>query len=161
MAAVLWNARVQLSSSASSLKKIEIPIPPPAMKSSAAKKSPCTPYDSHAPWSQAFLDGELSPEKNRTLQLHLQGCRNCQRTLQKTREIFLNVEWVLPGFSNPDETHESQDLFARSLTVFQKRFRHDGLTASESFVIFFQRRQVRLVSFAIGLALIYAWVSFT
>jgi hypothetical protein len=67
-----WNARIQLSQK-----------PYPAAPGS--KHSSCLPYDFQRPWTQQFLDEEMSRSTLFFLKNHLLTCSSCSQSLQRSR----------------------------------------------------------------------------
>jgi hypothetical protein len=58
----------------------------------------CPDYDSHQPWTQKFLDNEISSRRDRLfLQNHVMACASCRRTLEKCREIYYLAEKSVPS----------------------------------------------------------------
>jgi hypothetical protein len=76
-----WRARVQLSVNSSY----------PAGPASIGMN--CPEYDSRKPWTQRFLDDEMTSAGDLFfLQNHLLACRGCSDALKRSRELYFRVE---------------------------------------------------------------------
>jgi hypothetical protein len=76
-----WRVRIQLGQSASY----------PAGPSPMGPR--CPDYDPRRPWTQRFLDNEISSRQDQIfLQRHLIGCAACAKAFSRCREIYFRVE---------------------------------------------------------------------
>jgi hypothetical protein len=123
-----WVARLKLLAQ----------IPGVAYPAGASAQGPhCPEYDSHRPWTQRFLDEEISSGRERGFfQNHLMACVSCRGALARCREAYFAIERAIPreekdtpivdrlaavtrqghGLKNPTER-----TFLETLTIFTRR----------------------------------------
>jgi hypothetical protein len=132
--ALAWSARLQLASAIGT-----------AYPAGAPQRGPnCPEYDSQRPWTQRFLDDEVSSGRERLfLQNHLMACGSCRDALNRCRETYYALEASLPQLS---EAAGDTRLLQNLKSVTRKGL---GLKAPaersfvESLEVFFRRRDVR------------------
>lgn len=95
-----WNIRTRLSSL-------------PAIGAEMATPN-CPEYDSRRPWTQRFMDEEISSGRERIfLQNHLMVCDSCRRCLNRARDIYFAVDARIPRMS---ENAAEDRAFLRDLS---------------------------------------------
>ena len=117
-----WGARVKLA------KEGRYPHGP------HPRGDKCPAYETQRPWSQRFLDGEVSLGRERLqLQQHLVECPACSSFLIRCRELYFHVEKeVYAQSTDPERVTSLEDLIKRNPMpgVFNER------TFSETLVTF-------------------------
>lgn len=117
----------------------------------------CPEYDSARPWTQRFLDDEITSGRERLfLQNHLLACEACRGALRRCREAYYALEGALPA----------RAADARLLTALARASRQSvGIrtptqrTFVETLAIFIRRREIALVLLAFSLFLVWMGVS--
>ncbi len=125
-----WDARLRFASAAG------LKIYPAGASQLGAS---CPSYDARKPWTQRFLDEEISSGRERLfLQNHLMACASCREALGRCRELYYALDRGLPrgeeSLLSRSVAHlalisrESQGLrspsdrsFRESLEVFTRR----------------------------------------
>jgi hypothetical protein len=141
-----WKARIQLA-------QTKYPVGPKLSKDS------CPEYLPHRPWTQKFLDEELSAGSERVfMQNHLMACDCCRGALGRCRDLYYAVEALIPAVSDDSDLRKMMAELARLQnedSVFSGGL-HLGFSQSftqnfkRSLVVFTRRLDVQIV---LGLAL--------
>lgn len=63
---------------------------------SSFRGSQCPEYDASNPWTQHFMDEEISSAQRLFLQNHMMVCRTCRAALHRCREMIFHVDGILP-----------------------------------------------------------------
>lgn len=98
----------------------------------------CPEYSHKDPWTQRFMDDELSHNQKLFLQTHLMACDSCRYTLHQFRELYYNVEKLMPK-ENAQTTLYGKDLetiYWKAQRLINPRL---GISFLMSIKIFFQR----------------------
>lgn len=120
-----WNARLKLNGDA-------------AYPAGPSRLGPtCPDYFPRRPWTQRFLDGEISSGRERLfLQNHLLSCEACHQTLARSREMYFRIDRQVRAFpiqkslahllgkvlqQSPNYAFPSQRTVQESLTIFFER----------------------------------------
>lgn len=145
VARAAWSARVRLATS-----KGSIPIP------GGSNGPQCPEFDPQMPWTQRFLDEEITPRERLFLQNHLMACAMCRKSLALSRDLYYSVDAMLPRVVSPAEEEAWVKRLALVLrkTESAKRGRSNSFSSvfARSLVELFARKDV-LVALAILLAL--------
>lgn len=91
VARAAWRTRIDLAAQVSSLRNA---IPYPA--GNRLKSVHCPEYDPYQPWTQLFLDEQMSRREMIYLQNHLMACAECRKALAHSRNLYYAVESVIP-----------------------------------------------------------------
>jgi hypothetical protein len=111
----------------------------------------CPEYDYRRPWSQRFLDDEVSSAGDRLfLQTHLMACSACSTSLRLTREVYFHVEKEVSKIvSSPDFVQALAGVLEQrpqSKTPLERSF-------FESLGVFIHRWDIALI-----LSLCFIWI---
>ncbi len=139
VAELAWQARLRLS-------------PPQNYPVGSGTTIDCPPYSTKDPWTQRFLDEELSQAERLSLQHHMQICEACRDTLQRCRRFYYEVDKHLPI----DQAGRSvlQESLEDVMQSTQKWMRPSERSFLESLSVFTQRKEVRL-ALALMVALVF------
>lgn len=103
----------------------------------------CPEYVDVSPWTQRFLDEQISSPKDKWfLQNHLVACDSCRKVLGRAREMYFKIDQEikkLEGSFNEDFVHALKQTFHQS--PVQRRLTE--LTFLQSLKIFTTRWDVR------------------
>jgi hypothetical protein len=115
----------------------------------------CPEYDLDRPWTQRFLDEEMGRGREAIfLQNHLMACDSCRRALARCRDIYFNVDSMLPRVADDDWFLRSLDRVARE----GKKIRSsEGITFRDSLAAFFGQKNVQVL---IALVLVALFLHF-
>lgn len=140
-----WGARLELATSPST--GVRVPFP-----AASAPGRDCPEYHPGHPWTQRFMDEELSSREQSFLQAHAEVCVGCRQTLMRAREFYHGVgKWV------PRLTDDEQSYWDRELTRVQERsfqLKSREMSVVESLAIFSRRWDIRLL---FALVVVVAW----
>ncbi len=132
-----WIARTRIASS----PEVRAQAPHP-MGNSRLKQS-CPEFDPEKPWTQKLLDDEMGRSELSFLQNHTAICKDCQRTLSATRELYYAVEkWIplsAPGALHSDLGETMQKALRRGR--IQSGNLPMDLTFRETVALFFSRKE--------------------
>jgi hypothetical protein len=145
-----WTARLRFAAS-------EKTATYPAGASSGGAH--CPEYDSSRPWTQRFLDEEITSGRERLyLQNHLMACDSCRDALRRCRESYYQIERVLPRIAS--EVEEDAQLLKAVETVSRRSL---GIlypadrTFIETWEIFSRRWDIRVALILLGGVLV-SWM---
>ena len=137
-----WNARVYLAIS-------HYPAAPTQASAS------CPEYDPQRPWTQRFVDEEVSGQEKLFLQAHLTRCNECRQALGRAKDVFYKVQKQVEALetrrTNPGLTAQIQTWVEQGQRVRSP----SGGSASDGLRSVFARTDVRLVLVAWTAALVY------
>lgn len=131
-----WNARLRIAASR-----------PTAYNYAHGPKkmgTHCPDYDTQSPWTQKFLDEELSKREQLFLQNHMMGCEGCRKALISCRNLYYAVEAILPLPKSDVEVAQSSDLLHRLWFKTAGAAQTRELTVKETLSRFFSRKEVWL-----------------
>jgi hypothetical protein len=98
----------------------------------------CPEYDALRPWTQRFLDDEVSSSRERIfLQNHLMACEGCRQALSRFKELYFQVEKELSQHVSVSANEEDRFLFDWLKPAVDRSF-------GESLRIFVRRRDVQI-----------------
>ena len=125
-----WRARIQLAE--------QIPLGPRNLKPS------CPPYDARQPWTQRFLDEEITSGQERFFfQNHLMACDSCRESLSGCRDLYYSIEKKFPNLTPAaSETAWLDGLLGPG----EKSFRQIGWIAVDKF---FARKDIQILCLAL------------
>ncbi len=145
MPRLAWKARMHL---ASQIPGLNYPT------GSARNGMSCPDYDPEDPWTQRFLDEELSQRERVFLQTHVQGCSACQKALNSCRNLYYAVEKWIPTVA---EYGRDQQMMKRLKTA-ARQVRHlyhpHEMTLGQALVTFTLRPET-LTALGVGACLVY------
>ena len=133
VAEAAWKARVEMG-----IGHAALPYP----AGSKVEDPSCPQYNPSSPWTQKFLDEELSGRERVFIQSHLLACSSCAQAVARCRQLYYHVERSLnsildkldEGTGGRDEIHlytqaleqspalqyPSERTFLQSLRIFFK-----------------------------------------
>lgn len=144
---IAWNARTGLASSATRL----VPL-------GGKGGAHCPEYDVLRPWTQRFLDEEISKGADRVfLQNHLMVCDSCMQSLNRCRDLYYSVERMLPKVDDASDAivAELQSVYRQGQRL---RSRMQNRLA-RSLIAFARQRDVQVV-LALGTLGLLFWLRF-
>lgn len=106
-----WSARIRLAHSPG-IRRAR----PLFVTGSPRSGSSCPEYFENRPWTQSFLDSEISRSQKIFLQSHLESCRSCRNALENSRNLYYQVESMIPQIRTTPDT----DLAIRNLKFIVK-----------------------------------------
>jgi hypothetical protein len=114
----------------------------------------CPEYDFEKPWTQRFLDEEISGGQQRMfLRNHLMACDVCRTALNRCRDLYFTAEKMLPVLNV-----EENGSLLRELAAIQRKglvFRRSSMiTFWDAWAALFRQRDVQLMA-ALGVALLF------
>lgn len=113
--------------------------------------SSCPEFDVRKPWTQRFLDQEITHRgRFLFLQNHLRYCKCCNELLTQTKNLYFNVERILPRFETDQITADFSKICKDSRNLLDPSKR----TFLESLAVFWEREDVRWVVYGVVLLLI-------
>jgi hypothetical protein len=139
-----WNARVHLALS-------HYPAAPKTASES------CPEYNPQRPWTQKFMDEELTGQEKVFLQTHLTSCEHCRQALLRAKEVYYSVQKTiadlqekvpLPGLTAQLHTLAEQGLRLRSPST---------VSNWDLIATFVRRTEVRFILLAWVVALVIAF----
>jgi len=136
IAEVAWGARLQLSMSPGT--QLRVPFP-----AASVPGMNCPEYHPGRPWTQRFLDEELSLREKSYLQSHAEICLGCRQTLERAREFYHGVGKWVPRLQQSEEAY-----WQRELGRVQERswsFQSDETNFTKSLISLFSRWDMRLL----------------
>jgi hypothetical protein len=143
-----WGARLQLAASE------QVMIYPAG---ASVRGTNCPEYNSKRPWTQRFLDEEMSTGRERVfLQNHLMACDSCRGALTRCREVYYSIDRLLPRLNEDSgdvQMIRNLEKISRSGLGIRKPMERTFL---EGLAIFGSRRDIQLVLAAFGLLLIWS-----
>lgn len=145
VAEIAWAARLHLVSAPGQQR----PVPHPV--GSSRNGIQCPDYNPQRPWTQRFLDTELSPADRVFLQEHLLVCASCRQALQICRQVYYSAEIRVP--KHPEE-ERGVALLDKALQRVELQKDPSRITLGQSLWIFFSRPEVRLALALVLIALV-------
>jgi len=131
-----WNARLQLC----------VGMPYPAGPSILGAH--CPQYHSTHPWTQGFLDDEITSARDRLfLQNHLFVCDSCRDALSRCRHLTFKIEQDISKILEPADFSEALEAICRN-SYLLKHPSQMGL--KQSLGLFIQRTEVRWALLVLG-----------
>jgi hypothetical protein len=138
-----WSARTILGAEISKI----------AIGGSKGSGIHCPEYDLNRPWTQRFLDEEISSGQERVfLQNHLMACNACQSALNHCRDLYFAIERFLPRTTEND-IYELEELCKQGRVLLGESI-HEG--PWDAFVDVLKKPDVIFV-FSAAAALIIAY----
>ncbi len=135
-----WRARMRLASHLKRQGGGVIPYPTGAARASLS----CPEYQGDRPWTQRFLDEELSNGNEQLfLQNHLMACPACQSALMRCRDLYFAVDATVHEALAETPLDAELREQARQDRIWLKPATQR--TFGESLFIFTQREDVRWV----------------
>lgn len=142
---LLWNARIDLGARLG----VKHPV-------GSGKGPSCPEYKMEEPWTQKFLDEEISVRERLFLQNHLMACDSCRRCLEGARKLYYAVEKVLPGL---EPKQKEQLLFAHQTFVQGRSERFPELRSFGESVIAFILKN-REIQWMLSALFLFSLISF-
>lgn len=90
VAELAWGARLDLATTPGFHRLAPHP------SGSSHHSSECPEYNTSRPWTQAFLDQELSGRERLFLQQHVLQCQRCQNALSSARQLYYDAANLVP-----------------------------------------------------------------
>ena len=144
VAEAAWAVRVHLASAAP--EKSKAAYPAGASLGSQGIGASCPDYDSRNPWTQKFLDEELSKRQQIFLQNHMMACDSCRKALGRCRDMYYAVDAMVPRV----------EVSAQRIRVLERAWKHTRAfvrplerSVWDTLRIFMEHRDVQIV---VGLA---------
>lgn len=142
-----WAARLELSLSG-------------IYPSGPSSQSPqCPAYDPRRPWTQRFLDEEISSRGDLLfLQSHLQVCAQCNQALARCRNIYYKIDREIT-----DCVGVSPEIESLQKVLIKGQFQKypSDRTLGESLKIFFGRPELRFTWIILGTGLSFCLFKLT
>jgi hypothetical protein len=151
-----WTARVNLATSAIGCGF----LPGVSYPSGAPATGPrCPEYSSLRPWTQRFLDEEVSDGSQRLFfQNHLMACDSCRAALGRCREFYYAIEKLIPPTTGARPSSRWIDELTLVCRQGDRSRQLIDLSFLETLQIFVRRRTVQWVLCFLG-GIIALWVS--
>lgn len=152
---IAWAARLHLVYSPGSSAKV-FPQGLIHPTGSMFRGYQCPDYHPGRPWTQRFLDEEMTGEEKHFLQGHLVGCDPCRKALGRARTLYYAAARSLP-----EVPIRSDDFMARLEALNQTirhavLFKHPGdRTLGEALRVFVRRTEIQLLISAMVVLLAY------
>ncbi len=148
-----WKLRVHLASQSLDHRR---PLASLGAAGTAARKPSCPEFDSWNPWTQRFLDEELSGRERIFLQNHLMACDDCRQALNRCRDLYFQVDAMVPRahLSKEDQERELREL-AEALQDLSRRISPSETTWRDAIRAFLRRTDAQLLIAATLTALVW------
>jgi hypothetical protein len=148
-----WRLRVHLASQGSSPRR---PLASLGAAGAAASRPNCPEFDALNPWTQRFLDEELQSRERLFLQNHLMACADCRSALNRCRDLYYQVESMVPRGNMSDDAQEDgleglQETYRRIRT----RMRPSETTWRDAGRAFLRQTEIQLL--IAGLLTWFVW----
>lgn len=130
-----WSARLYL------LTTPGRPISAPHPTGSARAGLNCPDYNPRSPWTQAFLDEELSKQQKLFIQDHLQTCPVCTQALSSARSFYYAVDAQIP---RSQYATSSTARLSKILRVGVVQRDPAQMSVSEALLTYFARTEIRI-----------------
>jgi hypothetical protein len=121
---------------------------------STSRAPTCPEYNIRQPWTQRFLDQELSARERMYFQNHLNGCVPCRQTLMRCRNLYYTVEKMIPKL-DPELDQKRVYAFERSIYRVQRLFNPGQASFGEGILTFMSSSWVPWVLVAVFLLMIF------
>lgn len=109
----------------------------------------CPEWNPRRPWTQKFLDEEMTRQERIYLQSHVDSCESCRKGLSQSRSLFYNAQKLIPAAAQAlTQALEKADREAE-LVLNPRR-----VTAWESLITFLQRGDVKVAIFLLAAVLV-------
>jgi hypothetical protein len=151
-----WKLRVHLASQRSDPKK---PLASLGAAGVSPRRSSCPEFDPLVPWTQRFLDEEFAPRERLFLQNHLMACDSCRGALNRCRDLYYQVETMVPRSLEVSEA-KSEDLRVLREAFMQVRRRTDpgSVTWKEAARAFVRQTETQVVLAALLTWGVWRWI---
>ncbi|MBI2711822.1 MAG: zf-HC2 domain-containing protein [Bdellovibrio sp.] len=149
-----WRSRIELG----------VSLDAPAYPAGATQGDPsCPEYQKEAPWTQRFLDEELSGRERVFIQSHLLACPSCAQAVARCRQLYYHVERSLNSILDKLEDASGGDqiqLFSRALQESPALQYPSELTFLQSLRIFFRNPDMFWLAIGVGVFILFSLVRF-
>ncbi len=150
VAEIAWAARLELV--AGTEGGIHIPHPVGSGRGGQHSDADCPDYHPRRPWTQTFLDNEISAADRLFLQNHLLACKACRNALQSARRFFYAAEIRVPA---PREEHSQVETLERTMKRVGQSRDPLAMGVGESVLVFLSRKEVIWVLLGFGALLAF------
>lgn len=160
----LWEARFRLATSAEVASteaarffhSLRRGVRPPGL---ADSRVTCPDWDAASPWTQRWLDNEARPSEKPYLTKHVPRCEACRVSVERTREIMMLSESLLPMAWGEDSRKNLETALLGTWTESQEASLRAPKSITRNLQSFFSRnREAKFLAFL--LIAIWIWALF-
>ena len=139
IAQLAWQTRLRLAAAIPQKRPL---IYPSGTRDPGAR---CPNYEPSEPWTQKFLDDEMSGHERLFIQNHTMACPTCRRAVATCRDLYYAVDSILPipraeGVSS--ELIKTQKILESAWAKAYVLAHREGITVREAFWRFASRPQI-------------------
>jgi hypothetical protein len=132
---ISWAARLTLGFRPG----MQVGIPHPA---GAKAGTHCPDFNPRRPWTQRFLDEEISGRERVFLQAHLIDCTPCRESLGRARAFYYSLDTLIPTLDE-DDASEKVKSFERALLKAKAIKEPYNLSFGETLIAFTSRPEIQ------------------
>jgi hypothetical protein len=137
---IAWSARLRLISTPG--RPVYVPHP----TGSDLNGVRCPDYDQYNPWTQRFLDDEMTNRERIFMQNHLMACDRCRQALSRCRNLYYTADALVP---RPPKDQDRVRVFEKALARLNGLRRPTERSFLQSVKVFAERRDIQLLAGAI------------
>lgn len=146
VAEIAWASRLHLASSPR--RTLYVP------HANGSGGPSCPEYHPARPWTQKFLDEEMTPRQRHFIERHALSCRLCRQSLQSARAIYYAAQMMIPQMEAEMEERALRGLAdAVKQTEVLKNYRRPSFL--RGLAIFFNRGDVVIVTVVLMLMVVH------
>lgn len=144
VAEIAWSSRLHLASSPS--KTLYLPT--------GSSGSSCPEFHPAAPWTQRYLDQQVTSRERHFFEMHAKQCANCRSALNRSRAIHYSAAQSIPRPSD-DELLRLMHFADQALSEVLRVKRPSERGVLESLRLFARHKDIRLLLLALALFMIW------
>lgn len=146
-----WKLRVHL---ASQKRDSSRPMAVLGAVGVAPRKATCPEFQALNPWTQRFLDEEFKPRESLFLQNHLMGCEECRGALSRCRDLYYQVEKMIPEVKT-----DGWENLAEVYSQVRRTVEPSTVTTAQAVRTFLRRTENRFIFAAIAAFVLWKLVT--